>query len=165
MNLEEIKKKARNLYKQGTRLDNKGQRPQRVEKVLHRAISLDPFNLAYHRRFICYLIKKDRVEEAREAWERAIDLLRSPDGENRASLYKLFHKEIAVALMAKNEYVFVTEVLKSIPENILRKDEDLVLLVVKLTKLTFKEPLSKPPSQPSSPRLRAPGGVAELVRP
>ena len=45
MNLEEIKTRAHKLYKQGTRLDNKGQRPQRVEKVLQRAVSMDPFNL------------------------------------------------------------------------------------------------------------------------
>ena len=133
MNLEEIKTRAHKLYKQGTRLDNKGQRPQRVEKVLQRAVSMDPFNLAYHRRYICYLIKHGRVEDARVAWECAVDLLRSPDGHSRRSLYSLFHKEVAISLAQKNEVDFAVEVLGAVPESILRRDKDMVELALKIT--------------------------------
>ena len=136
MNLQEIREKAHRLYKQGTRLDNKGKRPLRVERVFQQAISMDPFNLAYHRRFISYLIKKGRLDEAKAAWERALDLLKSPDGESRESLYNLFHKEIAAVLLGEKEYEFALTVLNCIPAETLRKDPELVSMGIDVVSIT-----------------------------
>lgn len=133
MNLEEIKERAKKLYKQGTRLDNKGRRPQRVERVFQRAISLDPFNLAYHRRYVCYLLKNERFEEAQEALDTALDLLKNPDGNSRRSLYTLFHKEVAAVAAELNQKDFAVNLLRKVPAPILRRDKDMVQLVLSLT--------------------------------
>jgi len=131
MNLEQIKERAKKLYKQGTRLDNQGRRPHRVEKVLQRAISMDPFNLAYHRRRICHLLKANRVEEAQEAWACAMDLLRCPDGDCSKSFYILLHKEVAEAAVTAGANRFAVDILNDIPENILRGNKEIVQLVMK----------------------------------
>lgn len=101
-------------------LDVLGVKPDEVEREYRQAIAINPLNPWWHSRLVSFLVIRGRLEEAREAWDRAIALLVSPDSAPDLALYRDLHLEVARVLLHRVELEFARTVLDQVPHALRR---------------------------------------------
>lgn len=97
-------------------LDVEGSDAPTVHEHYARALDLDPTVVWWHSRFIRFLITRERIDDAREAWDRA--LLRLPIDEAMPGddLFLDLHAEVGRQLIDTLELDFAEEVLAGVGE-------------------------------------------------
>lgn len=86
------------------------------------ALSREPCNREYHIRCVCCLIDQGRINEALEAWQVALDLLRDPELSFDPTLYSELHAEVALHFLQSQEVGAAREVLMNVPLEVSRGD-------------------------------------------
>lgn len=99
-------------------LDILGLDPEETESEYRRALALNPHNPWWHSRYISFLVIRGRVEDARAAWDRALELLVAPDRPPEVSLYRDLHLEVARVLLHRTQLEFARLVLDHVPEGL-----------------------------------------------
>jgi len=97
-------------------LDILGREPERVDREFAAAIDGDPSHPWYHGRYICFLITRARMTEARAGWERALVNLSYAGAAQSAGYYRELHAQVARHLLARSQLAFAHEVLNDVPE-------------------------------------------------
>lgn len=95
-------------------LDILGMSPERVNEEFLAARDLDPAHPWYHGRYVCFLITRSRMEQARAAWERALVDLGYATGPRRR-VYEELHGPVARHLLSHAQLAFASEVLDDVP--------------------------------------------------
>ncbi len=96
-------------------LDVQGIEPERVEQHYKRSLELKPLRVFSQSRWICFLITRARIQEARKAWDDALDALSLPNTNTDPSVYEHLHLWVARLLLHRSELEFAREVLRGIP--------------------------------------------------
>lgn len=91
---------------------------ERVEREYVIAKGLDRGHPWYHSRHVCFLITTVWIDEARAAWERALDDLVDAGGALRDADYEHLHKQVARLLLERGRLDFAAEVLDDVPEDV-----------------------------------------------
>ncbi|WP_044965763.1 ATP-binding protein [Sorangium cellulosum] len=99
----------------GYNLDLLGSEPERVEREYVAARDLDPGHPWHHGRYIGFLVTRAWMDEAREAWERALGDLADTGGPLQPAIYEDLHAQIARLLLARSELDFAADVLEDVP--------------------------------------------------
>lgn len=104
-------------------LDIRGIDADRVERHYQRAIELDDEHPWWWSRWICFLITRGRLREARDQWDEALDALGLPTFEATPdAYYKNLHKWVARLLLEAGKLDFAQRVLQGVPR---RQKEEL----------------------------------------
>ncbi|XXY48858.1 hypothetical protein WME91_53525 [Sorangium sp. So ce269] len=99
-------------------LDILGAEPERVEREYIAAREIDSGHPWYHGRYVCFLITTAWMNEARTAWDRAMDDLVETGGLLMPSVYEELHAQVARHLLARSELDFAADVLDDVPDPI-----------------------------------------------
>lgn len=99
----------------GYNLDLLGAEPERVEREYVKARDLDPGHPWHHGRYVGFLVTRAWMEEAREAWERALGDLADAGGPLQPAVYEELHAQVARLLLARSELDFAADVLEDVP--------------------------------------------------
>ncbi|WP_437720602.1 hypothetical protein [Sorangium sp. So ce861] len=113
-----IEHDARDAYAHhyiGYNLDLLGAEPERVEREYVKARDLDPGHPWHHGRYVGFLVTRAWMEEAREAWERALGDLADAGGPLQPAVYEELHAQVARLLLARSELDFAADVLEDVP--------------------------------------------------
>jgi tetratricopeptide (TPR) repeat protein len=97
-------------------LDVEGRDAPTVQEHYGRALDLDPTVVWWHSRFIRFLITRERMDDAREAWDRALLRLPVDEAASDDQLFVDLHAEVARQLIDAVELDFAEEVLAGVPE-------------------------------------------------
>ena len=97
-------------------LDILGREPERVGREFNAAIDGDPSHPWYHGRYVCFLIARARMTEARAGWERALVDLSYAGAPKSLGYYRELHAQVARHLLARSQLAFAREVLNDVPE-------------------------------------------------
>lgn len=103
-------------------LDVQGLEPATVDASYRRALELDPTNIWWWSRYICFLITVGRRQDARQAWEGALEQFAWGAASQGAYLYLHLHGWVARLLLHRGLLDFAEEVLNQIPQAV--KDDD-----------------------------------------
>ncbi|MCO5167503.1 MAG: hypothetical protein M9894_14245 [Planctomycetes bacterium] len=95
-------------------LDVQGKAADEVEVHYGRARALNPRNPWWHSRFIRFLVTIGRTEEARHAWDDAVDRLNVREDVG-ADVLKELHLELVRLLLHREELEFARAVLEAVP--------------------------------------------------
>jgi hypothetical protein len=99
-------------------LDILGAEPERVEREYITARDLDKKHAWYHSRLVCFLITTAWMQEAREAWERALGDLADTGEPLQPAVYEELHAQVARLLLSRSELDFAAAVLKDVPDEL-----------------------------------------------
>jgi hypothetical protein len=88
---------------------------ERVEREYVAAKDLDRGHPWYHSRYVCFLITLVWIDDARAAWERALDDLIDTNGALRDEDYEYLHKQVARLLLERGRLDFAAEILEDVP--------------------------------------------------
>jgi tetratricopeptide (TPR) repeat protein len=103
----------------GYNLDILATDPARAEVEYQRARALRSDHGWYHGRYICFLITRGRMTDARGAYRAALEAMDEPPAEEEgARVYEELHGEIARLLLHAGELQFAREVLDNVPAQI-----------------------------------------------
>lgn len=115
--------------------DAQGRDPDKVEQHYRKALALNPDQDWWHSRLISFLVTRGRIDDAREAWNDALDTLAG--GESVPSeLYEELHLWVARLLLHRGELDFAGEVLKDIPGGVRERVPEIHALIRRLRALT-----------------------------
>lgn len=122
-------------------LDLLGQEPDVVERSYTAALTLNPASTWWHSRWIRFLITRERIPEAHDAWHRARAELLPPDaGRESAPLYLELHRDVARWLLHSLEFDFAREVLEDVPPRIRARYPEFELLDEAVNRLEAVDP-------------------------
>ncbi len=99
-------------------LDIRGQEAPRVEEHYKKALQIEPANAWWNSRWINYLITRNRLAPAKQAWDEAMDMLGLPDEDRDGWVYEHVHIWVARLLIHRGQLDFAREVLDSIPTGV-----------------------------------------------
>ena len=99
-------------------LDVQGIEPDRVREHYQLAIDHEPEHAWWWSRWICFLITRGRIKQAREQWSEALDVLSLPDESAPISYYDDLHKWVSRLLLHRGKLNFAEQVLRSVPTEI-----------------------------------------------
>lgn len=109
---------ARAHHYRAFNLDVAGAEPAEVQRSYKEAVRLQPDMLWWRSRFIRFLITRGRIDEARQAWDEALDATLDLEPTS-VWLYEDLHLDVARALLVRNELAFARQVLEDVPEEVL----------------------------------------------
>ncbi|KYF49618.1 hypothetical protein BE04_51055 [Sorangium cellulosum] len=98
-------------------LDILGTEPERVEREYVKARDLAPGHSWYHGRYVCFLVTRVWMKEARAAWEQALNDL-AATGPLQAQVYEALHGQAARLLLSRGRLDFAAEVLEDVPREL-----------------------------------------------
>ncbi|AUX23316.1 hypothetical protein SOCEGT47_038390 [Sorangium cellulosum] len=98
-------------------LDVLGMDPERVEREYIEARDLAPWHPWYHGRYVCFLVTRVWMKEARAAWDRALNEL-AGSGPLQAHVYEELHGPVARLLLSRSRLDFAVEVLEDVPREL-----------------------------------------------
>jgi hypothetical protein len=99
-------------------LDILGAEPERVEREYIAARDLDKKHAWYHSRLVCFLITTAWMQEAREAWDRALGDLADTGESLQSTVYEELHAQVARLLLSRSELDFAAVVLEDVPDEL-----------------------------------------------
>lgn len=88
-------------------------------KTLIENVRTNPFSVFHHKRLILAYIGQGQLEQALLAWDTALDLTKNKGSYKNRSWYLSFHKQVATALLNKNEKEGAKYILNEVPHWIL----------------------------------------------
>ena len=97
-------------------LDILGAEPRRADTEFQRARYLAPERLWYHSRYICFLVTRARVDEARAAWDKALADLEDAGALRFPGAHTALHAQVARHLLSRAHLDFAAEVLEDVPQ-------------------------------------------------
>ncbi|WP_437947560.1 hypothetical protein WME98_43550 [Sorangium sp. So ce296] len=98
-------------------LDMMGTEPERVEREYVKARDLAPGHPWYHGRYVCFLVTRVWMKEARAAWEQALNDL-AATGPLQAQVVEALHGQVARLLLSRGRLDFAAEVLEDVPREL-----------------------------------------------
>ncbi len=98
-------------------LDVDGRDAPIVHEHYARALDLNPTVVWWHSRFIRFLITRERIDDAQQAWDQALLRLPIDEATQDDDLFDDLHAEVARQLIDALELDFAEEVLAGIPED------------------------------------------------
>lgn len=96
-------------------LDVPGREPVRVEEGYSTAVELRPEHPLYEARYVCFLITRGRIDEAKAQWPVALASIFPESVSDDESLYRIVHGVVARLLLHRGEIEFAREVLDDVP--------------------------------------------------
>jgi len=106
-------------------LDVLGRDAPEVEKDFRRAIEIRPLNSWWHSRYVSFLVTRGRLDDAHNAWDRALDALGLPDESADARVYSDMHVWVARLLLHRGQLEFASDVLEGIPASVRAREPGL----------------------------------------
>jgi tetratricopeptide (TPR) repeat protein len=122
-------------------LDVLGREPDAVEAGYRAALRRDPGRVWWHSRWIRFLVSRERIAQAHEAWHDARSELLPPDaGQGSAQLYQELHRDVARWLLYAVELDFAREVLDDVPASVVGRYPDFIALRERVEQLDAIDP-------------------------
>jgi tetratricopeptide (TPR) repeat protein len=120
-------------------LDRCGAAPNSVEAHYCRAIELNARHPWWRARYVRFLIAHGRSDDARAAWDDALDALGLPDVEASTRLYETLHGWVARALLERGQLQFAATVLADVPYHARTESPSLTALIRRLRALEIAD--------------------------
>ncbi len=95
-------------------LDILHRQPERVESEYREAIKQFPEQPWYHGRFICFLLSRGRVRDARDSWNEALARLLADPSVDNSTVYENLHQHVARLLLYFGQLDFTEQVLEDV---------------------------------------------------
>jgi hypothetical protein len=122
-------------------LDLLGREPDTVESGYRTALTRDPGSVWWHSRWIRFLVTRERISEAHQAWHDARNQLLPPDAaRGSAELYQELHRDVARWLLYALEFDFAREVLNDVPREIAARFPEFAALAERVDQLDAIDP-------------------------
>ncbi len=119
----------------GFNLDVVAERAHQVEEHYQEAIRLAPAHVWWHSRWISYLITRARTNDARRAFNDALDALGLPSSDAEAWVYENLHLWVARLVVHRGQLDFAQEVLGRIPPGVRQRQPGLAAIARRLEAL------------------------------